>query len=143
MENSTMEKQVYVTEQDMVRLEAILDSALWRTDVERENIGRLSEDLNRAILIEAMSVPSDLVTMNSKVCITDMDSGEEMTFTLVYPEAADFSQGRVSVLAPIGSAVLGYRTGDVVEWQVPAGRRRLKIRSVLGRPETLEDQESA
>jgi regulator of nucleoside diphosphate kinase len=136
MQDKTLEKRLYVTEQDMERLEPILASAHQKSGQEKENVRRLSEDLDRASVIGAEEVPRDVVTMNSKVRVMDMDSGEEMTFTLVFPEAADFSQGKISVLAPIGSAVLGYRTGDVVEWKVPAGTRRLKIVRVLGRLET-------
>ena len=132
---------MYVTEQDMVRLELILDSALQRNDCQRENVKRLMEDLDRASIIDAEDVSHDLVTMNSVVCVVDADSGEKMTFTLVYPEAADLSQGKVSVLAPVGSAVLGYRTGDVVEWKVPSGQRRLKIEKVLHEPEAAGNHE--
>jgi len=132
-----------MTEQDMVRLELILDSALQRNDSQRENVKRLMEDLNRASIIDAENVPHDVVTMNSVVCVADVDSGEEMTFTLVYPEAADLSQEKVSVLAPIGSAVLGYRTGDMVEWKVPSGQRRLKIEKVFHQPEANGHHESS
>ncbi|MDD5205325.1 MAG: nucleoside diphosphate kinase regulator [Desulfobacterales bacterium] len=141
MQDKTLEKKLYVTEQDMERLEPILASAHQKNGHEKENLRRLSEDLERARVVDARHIPPDVVAMNSRVHAVDANSGEEMIFTLVFPEAADFSQGRISVLAPIGSAVLGYRAGDVVEWKVPAGTRRLKIVRVLGRPEKEEDQE--
>ena len=143
MQAEKLEKRVYVTEQDMARLELIVDSAPQKSDHEKENVRRLSEDLNRASIIDAENVPRDVVTMNSKVCVMDVDSGEEMTFILVFPEAADLSQGKVSVLAPVGSAVLGYRTGDVVEWKVPSGKRRLRIKEVLYQPEAARNMESS
>lgn len=136
MQDKAFEKELYVTEQDLVRLEPILASAHQKSGRGKENVQRLSEDLDRASVIDPENVPRDVVIMNSEICVMDMDSGEEMTFTLVFPEAADFSKSKISVLAPIGSAVLGYRTGDVVEWRVPAGWRRLKIVMVLGRPKT-------
>jgi len=143
MEGKQVERNLYVTEHDMVRLELILDSALQRNDSQRENVKRLMEDLDRASIIDAEDVPHDVVTMNSVVCVADVDSGEEMTFTLVYPEAADLSQEKVSVLAPVGSAVLGYRTGDMVEWKVPSGHRRLKIEKVIHQPEANGHHESS
>ena len=143
MQDKELEKRVYVTEQDMARLELIVDSAPQKSDHEKENVRRLSEDLNRASIIDTENVPRDVVTMNSKVCVMDVDSGEEMTFILVFPEAADFSRGKVSVLAPVGSAVLGYRAGDVVEWKVPSGKRRLRIKEVLYQPESARNKESS
>ena len=65
--------------------------------------------------------------------------GEEETYTLVYPENMDMSQGKVSILAPIGTAMLGYRVGDVFEWEVPAGNRRLKVEKLLYQPEDSGD----
>ena len=114
-----------------------------KNDHEKENVKRLSEDLDRASIINAKNAPHDVVTMNSKVCVMDVDTGEEMTFTLVFPEAADLSKGKVSVLAPVGSAVLGYRTGDMVEWKVPSGKRRLSIKRVLYQSEAARNEESS
>ena len=143
MQDRNLEKRVYVTERDMARLELIVDSAPQKNDHEKENVKRLSEDLDRASIINAKNVPHDVVTMNSKVCVMDVDSGEEMTFTLVFPEAADLSKGKVSVLAPVGSAVLGYRTGDMVEWKIPSGKRRLSIKRVLYQSASARNEESS
>jgi regulator of nucleoside diphosphate kinase len=73
--------------------------------------------------------------MNSKVRLRDLDTGEKETYTLVYPHEADASAGRISVLAPVGTAIVGNRVGDVIEWPVPAGLRRLKVEAVLDQPE--------
>jgi len=75
------------------------------------------------------------VTMNSEVAVRDMDSNEEMTFAVVFPSDADVNRQRISILAPMGTAVLGYRVGDTIEWKVPGRRRRLKIERVLFQPE--------
>ena len=77
--------------------------------------------------------------MNSTVVLTDLDTREEETYTLVYPENADTAQGKVSILAPIGTAMLGYRVGDVFEWEVPAGKRRLKVEKIVYQPEASGD----
>jgi len=73
--------------------------------------------------------------MNSEVAVRDMDSNEEMTFAVVFPSDADVNRQRISILAPMGTAVLGYRVGDTIEWKVPGRRRRLKIERVLFQPE--------
>lgn len=77
--------------------------------------------------------------MNSKIALRDMDSGEEKTYTLVYPENANMAEDKVSILAPIGTTMFGYRIDDVFEWEVPAGKRRLKVESILYQPEAAED----
>jgi regulator of nucleoside diphosphate kinase len=64
-----------------------------------------------------------------------LDTDEIETYTLVYPQDADVSRQRLSVFAPVGTALLGYRQGDVIEWTVPAGLRRLKVEEVLSQPE--------
>ncbi len=63
------------------------------------------------------------------------DSGKEMTIQLVFPSEADYERGKISIMAPIGTALIGYGVGDTVEWRVPAGIRRLKIQEVLYQPE--------
>lgn len=80
-------------------------------------------------------IPPDVITMNSKVCLEDTESKEEETYTLVFPEDADVQQGKISVLAPIGTAMLGYQVGDIFEWEVPAGMRKLRVKSILFQPE--------
>ena len=79
-------------------------------------------------------VPSDVVTMSSIVSLRDLDSGETEEYELVYPADADLENNRISILAPIGTAILGYRVGDVIEWPVPGGLRRLRVEEVLYQP---------
>ena len=98
----------------------------------------LEEELDRARIVSAGRVPADVVTMNSRVRMTDLGTGKEMTYTLVFPREADFSQGKISVLAPIGTAILGYRAGDVIEWNVPGGRRKFRVEEILHQPEAAE-----
>jgi len=73
--------------------------------------------------------------MRSTVRLKDLVSGEENTYSLVFPTEADFSQGKISVLAPIGTAILGYKSGDTIEWTVPSGLRRLKVDKIIYQPE--------
>lgn len=77
--------------------------------------------------------------MNSMVRLKDLDSGEEMTYTLVFPDMADISSKKISILAPIGTALIGYKVGDSIEWEVPAGIRKLKVEEIVYQPEAAGD----
>ncbi len=110
-----------------------------RSDAEWARIEELAVELDRAVVIESDKIPHDVVTMNSRVCLRDMDTGKDEFYQVVYPEDADVEQNRISVLAPIGTAILGYKVGDVIEWKVPAGLRRLKIKKILYQPEEAGD----
>jgi regulator of nucleoside diphosphate kinase len=91
--------------------------------------------LDRAEVVRPVDVPPDVVTMNSEVAVRDMDSNEEMIFAVVFPAHANVNRQKISILAPIGTAVLGYRVGDTIVWNVPGRRRRLRIERVLFQPE--------
>jgi len=78
--------------------------------------------------------------MHSRVLVRDLNSGIESSYTPVFPQDADIAQGKISILAPIATALLGYREGDEIEWPTPGGRRRLKIIKVLYQPEAAGDE---
>jgi len=129
---------IFITEPDMEKLRRLLEGARNSTSKDKEHLAMLEEELDRARLVAAGRLPADVVTMNSRVSMTDLDTGKEMTYTLVFPRDADFSQGKISVLAPIGTAILGYRAGDVIEWNVPAGKRKFRVEEILHQPEAAE-----
>ena len=139
MTEQNLPKEILITEANLKRIEDIIRYAGESNEQQKDNIERLSEDLERATVVDSKDIPPDVVTINSTLKIRDLDSGEEMVFTLVSPSNADVSQGRISFLAPVGSAVVGYRTGDVVHWPIPAGLKRLKIEKVLYQPEAAGD----
>jgi len=89
--------------------------------------------------VTSETVPAEVVTMNSKVVLQDVDTQEEMVFVLAFPKDANVDRGYMSVLAPIGTAILGYSRGDVVEWPVPSGVRRIRIVEILYQPEAAGD----
>ena len=75
----------------------------------------------------------------STVRLKDLDSSKELIYSLVFPKEADVDKGKISVLAPVGTAMIGYRVGDIIEWEVPSGLRRLKVEEVLYQPEASGD----
>jgi regulator of nucleoside diphosphate kinase len=95
------------------------------------NVDRLRMELTRAIVLESNAVPTTAVGLNSRVELADLDTGERETYILTLPGAADPAQQRISVLAPVGTALLGYREGDEIEWPTPGGLRRLKLLHVV------------
>lgn len=97
----------------------------------------LRRELDRAIVVSSTAVPPDVATMNSKVRYIDETVGEQRTVSLVYPEQAHGSGEKISVLAPVGTALLGLSEGQAIEWDFPDGsRRRLKLLQVVDQPES-------
>lgn len=129
------ERKIYITMNDAERLRQLIRGTIAPGDHERIYLKMLTEELLRAEIVESQKIPRDVVTMNSLVKFRDMETREIYIYSIVYPANADFENGKISVLAPIGMALLGYRVGDVVEWPVPAGMRRLKVEEVLYQPE--------
>lgn len=132
-------KPIRVTEFDLQRLKRLLEDAQRTSYRKSAYLTQLQMELDRAKVVKPDKVPSDVVTMNSRVCLVDLDTGEEEVYTVVFPDEANAGQGKVSVLAPIGTAMLGYEVGDVFEWEVPAGKRKWKIRQILYQPEAAGD----
>ena len=128
-------RTLIISRADRERLEALIDSARMDSRVREDYLAALEGELGRARVVAAGKVPADVVTMNSVVRLRDLDSDETEEYELVYPADADMAHNRMSVLAPIGTAILGYRLGDVIEWLVPAGLRRLRVEEVLYQPE--------
>jgi len=132
-------KPIRITEFDLNRLKRLLQEAQYTEYRNSEYLDRLGMEIDRAEIVSPQDIPSDVVTMNSRVDLVDLDTGEEMVCTLVFPSEADVAQSKISVLAPIGTAMLGYRVGDTFTWQVPDGVRRLQVKQVLYQPEASGD----
>lgn len=126
-----MEKHIYMTQNDYDRLSSMVaDRAAGRQDLQQ-----LEAELDRADIVDVAELPADVVTMHSVVRLRDIDSGELKTYRLVYPSEAGHGESSLSVLAPIGTALLGYRSGDTIEWTVPRGVKRVQVMEVLYQPE--------
>ena len=126
---------IEVTDADALRLNELLASLAPNSGPGQSTQNSLRHELDRARIVPARQIGRNVVTMQSRVLLEDVDTHESVTYTLVQPQHADLEAGLLSVLAPIGTAILGYREGDVVEWPVPAGVRRIRIQEVLHQPE--------
>lgn len=122
-----------ITDQDFLRLLSILDES---NAAEAELLDR---QLHRAQIVEQHCVSPDVVTMNSEVVYEDFATGDRRTVRIVYPKDADASRGWVSVLAPIGRALLGLKVGQDAEWNLPRGPRRVFVVELRYQPESHKD----
>lgn len=132
------ERTIYITEFDLHRLERLFArTAGGGRDL--DYLESLEEEIGRCEIVGPREIPPDVVTINSQVRLRDLDADREMTVTLVFPDQADLEQGRLSVVSPIGTAILGYSVGDVVEWQVRSGTKKIRIEEILYQPEAAGD----
>ena len=130
------ERAIYLTSQDRDRLQALSQMT---GDKDRGDLASLMDELSRAVIVPAAEIPGDVITMNSRVRLMDLQDGSVLEYTLVYPGEANFAEGKISVVAPIGAAMIGYKVGDEIEWEVPAGRRHFRVEAVLYQPEAAGD----
>ena len=128
---------ITVSSRDLARLEVLLESPALRHLPAAVALGK---ELERATILAPEQMPADVVTMNSTIECVDELSGETHRITLAYPNEADVANHRVSVLAPVGSALLGLSVGNVIDWQAPGGRElRVRVTAVHYQPEASGD----
>lgn len=124
---------ITITDTDLARLWSLLDH------YDDKSTQMLDSELYRATVVPQRTVAPNVVTMNSEVVYEDTHSGVRRTVRVVYPRDADAALGRVSVLAPIGSALLGLEVGREIDWRLPRGSRRLRIVEIRYQPEASRD----
>lgn len=135
----TSKRNIYITDQDVGRLRELLRTARDPFGKNRPYLDTLRAELGRAKIVPREAIGASVVTMNSTVRVRDCDSGRTTTLTVVFPEDANPQEDRISVIAPLGAALLGCRTGDRVPFKVPAGSRACEIVEVLYQPEAAGD----
>ena len=133
------QRSISITQFDRERLEELLAVADEFNYRDRTDLERLAEELRRGQLVGSQEVAPTVVTMNSRVALRDLDTDEAIEYTLVFPKDSDIDTCRISVISPIGTAILGYSVGDTIEWTVPAGKRRIKIEALPYQPEAAGD----
>ena len=122
--------QIYLTQNDMDHLLKLVEAQSGK------RLEKLENELVRANVVPRDKIPEDVVTMNSRVIFENVTTQERREVTLVYPENADIDKGRISVLVPIGTALLGLRVGQSIDWELPSGaKQRYRIVEVPFQPE--------
>jgi len=130
---------IYLSQADVEKIRLLIHKMLQSEKRVKSNIQQLKSELERALVVDPHKVPPDCITMRSQALLKDQETGETMTYTLVFPEDADIDQGKISVLAPIGTAMLGCRVGDHFEWETPGGTRSIRVEKLLFQPEAAGD----
>jgi regulator of nucleoside diphosphate kinase len=131
-------KTAVITEADFDKLSGLVRSRQGRASY-GPLVTALEQELGRREVVAPMQVAKGVITMNSRVRVCDLESNERETYTLVYPQEANIDEGFLSVLAPLGTALLGAKVGDEVEVSAPAGLRRIKVERILYQPEAAGD----
>lgn len=132
-------RSICITEFDRKRLDDLLAVAKEFYYRDREDLQQLAQELRRGEIVRPQEVAPTVVTMNSQVKLRDLDTDEVMQYTLVFPQNANIDTGKISIMSPVGTAILGYSVGDTIEWKVPAGKRRIRIEELLYQPEAAGD----
>ncbi len=127
-------RQIIVSKPDAQRLRAVLRAHRHAHERDLAHLHDLEAELDRAAVMEAGDVPASVVTMQAAVEVEDVVTGERREYVLAFPHEADAASRRISVLAPLGTALLGYRERDEIVWRMPGGVRRLRIRKVAQDP---------
>lgn len=131
---------IYITETDQKRLSNLIELVRNQHDNSHNGYIRvLEEELEFAEVVRSEEIPPNVVTMRSKVRLKDLESKEENVYTIVFPTEANTDEGKISILAPLATALLGHRLGDTVEFQAPTRMRKLKVEEILYQPESAGD----
>jgi regulator of nucleoside diphosphate kinase len=136
-----MKQQIWINVKDRDRLQQYLE-VLQEFPDKRElpHIKQLEQEIGKAkLIIDPLATPRDVITMRSRVRLKDLNTQSTFEYTLVYPAERDPDQGHISVLAPLGTAMLGYRVGDTFEVELPRGRTRFQVEELLYQPEAAGD----
>lgn len=130
-----MGNEITITKLDYIRLRNLLLSKEKTARVEAHNIFNLSSQIERALKVESREITPDYVTMNSSVSIKDVKTNRSMAVKLVYPGEADFKKGHISVLSPLGMALLGCKQGQVISYRAPRGEIKIFVGKIEYQPE--------
>lgn len=125
-------KRITVNSRDFLKLKQIIKTGAMSRNINAKN---LDAELSNAVILEPEKIPPNLITMNTRVSFRDLTESEVFVYTIVYPEEADIEKGKLSVFAPIGTALLGYKEGEEVAWHVPAGLKSFRVEKILYQPE--------
>lgn len=124
-------RNIHVTRQDLQRLRHVAGSTAGLSALNRRHLETLVDELDRAVVVEARDISPDVIRMHTRVRVRDHRTGQAEDYTLVYPWEADVHLNLISVLAPLGTALLGFREGDRIRWPVPGGVRELTVERIL------------
>ena len=124
---------------DQVRIQKCIEDAKNVKSITASESDILMKELNSAEILDPEKIPSTVVTMNSIVSISFLNTNKQVQFQIVYPKEANLKDNKISIFSPIATALIGYQEGDEVEWLVPAGLTKIKIDKIIYQPEASGD----
>jgi regulator of nucleoside diphosphate kinase len=139
LNKSSVKKTIYITEADKAKLEKLLAEEILKTHDGFSRLEGLTKELMKAQVVESADVPSDVITMNSKVLLKHLEREESEEYVLVFPKHANERMQKVSILSPIGTAMIGCRVGHVFRVKTQDGERQMMVEQILYQPEAAGD----
>lgn len=133
--NRSMETEIKITVLDYIRLNKLVVTSRNEKNIDLKNLDKLEREIDRAEKVESKKIAPEFVTMNSVVQVMDESTNKQMTIRIVYPKEADFKKGNLSILSPLGIALLGYKVGDKVQFDAPNGLVTIRIQQIDYQPE--------
>jgi regulator of nucleoside diphosphate kinase len=130
-------KDIFITHHDLKRLRKLIADITDENQAGSFSIQELARELGRGIVVSPKDVPENVITMNSRVLLRDVESEKNMTYWLVFPDKVDAVKNPVSILSPLGTAMIGYKVGDVFTWESPDGVKQMEVLDILYQPERV------
>lgn len=127
--------KITITKLDYSRIKSSINEAKQSKSISVADADALMNELDSANVVQSEKVPGDVVTMNSIVKISFLNSQKQIEFQIVYPGKANLKEKKISIFSPIATGLLGYKTGDEIEWIVPAGPTKIRIDEIIYQPE--------
>lgn len=132
-------RTIFITEIDKTRLEKLLAEEIMSAKNGFLHLEGLTKELMKAKVVKAVYVPADVITMNSRVILKDVERGTFDQYMLVFPQDANAEENKVSILSPIGTAMIGCRVGHLFDVITTTGQRRMMVEQLLYQPEAAGD----
>ena len=130
---------IILSKLDFSRIHKCIHDARQMNTIGANEAENLMKELNSAKVVEPEEIPHDVVTMNSIVKISFLNTNKTLQFQIVYPDQANFRENRISILSPVATALIGYKVSDEIEWIVPSGLTKLRIDGIIYQPEAAGD----
>ena len=124
---------------DYTRIMKSIDDAKSKKTIKADEAEKLINELNSAKIVDPQDVPVDIVTMNSIVKVSFLNTKKEVQFQIVYPDQANFRENKISIFSPVATALIGYKESDEIEWMVPSGMTKIRIDKIIYQPEAAGD----
>lgn len=131
--------KIILSKLDFSRIHKCINDARRLNKIDADEAEKLLNELHSAKIVEPEEIPGDIVTMNSVVKISFMNTNRTIQFQIVYPDDADIKKNRISIFSPVATALIGYKVSDEIEWIVPSGMTKMRIDEILYQPEAAGD----